>query len=87
MALRAESKSGQCARYISRSTIVTLLMLISFTAAAHLLFSPYGFNPTDDGFTRVHSDLGAGSGSGPSLVKVFTHCRRTQDDHAVDTRS
>jgi len=33
---------------------------------------------------RVHSEMGAGSGCGPSLVKGSCHSSRPQDNHAVE---
>lgn len=55
MALRTEAKPVEHIRHTSYSVVITLLMLTCITAAAHLLFSPYGFNPTDDGFTLAYS--------------------------------
>lgn len=55
MALRVESRSIAYTRLMSHRTAITLLMLVGITLVAHLLFSRYGFNPTDDGFTLAYS--------------------------------
>lgn len=55
MTLQAETTPAERIRHTSYSVVITLLMLTCLTAAVHLLFSPYGFNPTDDGFTLAYS--------------------------------
>lgn len=55
MALQADTRPAERVRYVPYSAVMTLLMLIGVTAVAHLLFSSYGFNPTDDGFTLAYS--------------------------------